>query len=298
MRSRPGFQVYAWSVLVFILAVILWGAYVRATGSGAGCGNHWPLCNGEMVPREATAATMIEYTHRATSGLALLAIVGLVAWAWRAYQSGHPVRRWAAWSMALIVVEALLGAGLVLLEHVAKNVSLARGWSMSLHLVNTLALLAVLSLTAWWARPAALAASRAVAGRAWIWALALYGVIGVTGAIAALGDTLFPASSVTQAWQADFNSGSHLFVRLRWLHPLVGIAVSGGLLLLIWRKAPGRWAAVLTGLMFAQITLGAINVILLAPVWLQLIHLLAGDALWIGMVLCVAATADRDARAA
>ena len=284
---------YAWTVLAFILAVILWGAYVRATGSGAGCGNHWPLCNGEMVPRGATEATLIEFTHRASSGLALISIVALVLWAWRAYGFGHPVRRWAAWSMVLIVVEALLGAGLVLLEHVAKNESLARGWSMSLHLVNTLALLAVLSLTAWWAGQDGGARPRSEG--IWMWALALYGVIGVTGAIAALGDTLFPASSVVEAWQADFSAGSHLFVRLRWLHPLAGIAISGGLLFLLWRKAPGRWAATITALMFAQITLGAINVALLAPVWMQLVHLLVGDVLWIGMVLCVASTVGKDA---
>ena len=78
------FARYGWGVLAFNLLVILWGAYVRASGSGAGCGAHWPLCNGEVIPRAPSVATLIEYSHRLTSGLALLGVLALLAWTWRA----------------------------------------------------------------------------------------------------------------------------------------------------------------------------------------------------------------------
>jgi heme A synthase len=95
--------------------VILWGAFVRATGSGAGCGSHWPLCNGELVPRAPQVETVIEFIHRATSGLAFLLVLGLFVLAWRVYPKGDLVRRAAALSFLFIVTEALVGAGLVLL---------------------------------------------------------------------------------------------------------------------------------------------------------------------------------------
>ena len=147
--QAPRYATYAWATLVATLGVILWGAFVRATGSGAGCGSHWPLCNGEVVPRSPTAATLIELGHRLTSGLAALLVVGLVAGAWRGFPRGHVVRRSALAALVLMVLEALIGAGLVLLEHVAGDASIARAWWVSGHLVNTFLLVAALTLTAW-----------------------------------------------------------------------------------------------------------------------------------------------------
>src|SRR3990172_3015404 len=147
--KMPKLAKYAWGVLAYNVAVILWGAYVRATGSGAGCGQHWPLCNGAVIPRSPEIETLVEFSHRMSSGAALLLVAGLVVWAFRAYQTGHAVRRGAAFSGGLIVVEALLGAGLVLLELVDQNASVDRAIAVSLHLVNTFLLLAALTLTAW-----------------------------------------------------------------------------------------------------------------------------------------------------
>ena len=107
------FAKYAWGVLAYNLVVILWGAYVRATGSGAGCGSHWPLCNGEVIPRAQQVETMIEFTHRLTSGMAMLLVAGLLIWALRAYPKGHQVRTGAWLSAFFIITEALVGAGLV-----------------------------------------------------------------------------------------------------------------------------------------------------------------------------------------
>src|ERR1044071_4013704 len=117
------FARYAWGVLAYNVAVVLWGAYVRATGSGAGCGNHWPLCNGEVTPHSPAIATLIEFTHRATSGISLALVGLLVVWAFRAYPRRHRVRLGAALSLVFLLTEALIGAALVLLEHVAKNTS-------------------------------------------------------------------------------------------------------------------------------------------------------------------------------
>ena len=92
---------FAWGVLAYNIAVILWGAYVRASGSGAGCGEHWPLCNGVVLPRDPSTATLIEFSHRITSGLALIAVVALLVWVWRACAAGHPSRRAAAWTVSV-----------------------------------------------------------------------------------------------------------------------------------------------------------------------------------------------------
>ena len=149
------FARYAWGLLVYDLAVVAWGAYVRATGSGAGCGAHWPLCNGELVPRSPPVAMLVELSHRATSGTALVASVVLAVWALRAFPRGHLARAGAIASATFMAGEAIIGAGLVLFRLVAHDESLARAVSLCLHLSNTFLLLASTALTAWWASTAA-----------------------------------------------------------------------------------------------------------------------------------------------
>src|SRR5918999_5260767 len=143
-------QRFAWFVLGYNVAVILWGAYVRATGSGAGCGSHWPLCNGEVLPRAPSVATLIEFSHRLTSGLALIAVVILLVWTRRATAPGHPARRGATWSLFFMLTEAAVGAGLVLFQLVADNASMARAMFMAVYLPNKFILLGCLGLPAWW----------------------------------------------------------------------------------------------------------------------------------------------------
>lgn len=171
------FARYAWAVLGYNIFVILLGAFVRSSGSGAGCGSHWPLCNGEVLPRAPEVATLIEFSHRLTSGLALLLVGGLLLWARRLYAPGQPVRVAAMWSMVFILVEALVGAALVLLELVAGNPALLRGVVIAVHLANTL-LLGALTLCAWHAgggapvqlpNGAGAAASSGWAQACWCW---------------------------------------------------------------------------------------------------------------------------------
>src|SRR5262249_29685088 len=101
--SATRFARYAWGVLAVNLGVILLGAYVRASGSGAGCGAHWPLCNGEVLPRDPAVQTVIEFSHRLSSGVALLLVAGLTIGAWRRYPRGHIIRRGAAAATAFIL---------------------------------------------------------------------------------------------------------------------------------------------------------------------------------------------------
>jgi heme A synthase len=292
--AHEAFARYAWGVLAFNLPVILLGAYVRASGSGAGCGNHWPLCNGEVVPHSPAVTTIIEFTHRATSGPIDVALVAfLVVWAFRAFPRRHPVRLGASLSMVFLLTEALIGASLVLLGHVEKNASITRAYSLSTHLINTLTLLACLTLTAWWAsgKPAIHPSGRP----AWFAAvsLAVVVVLGMTGAIAALGDTLFPAQSLASGLARDWDPTSNIFLRLRGLHPLIA-AVAGSWLLFYAISSASRrpdartQAGIMAACLIAQILAGATNLLLLAPIWMQMVHLLLADLLWISLVLLCA----------
>ncbi len=294
--SSERFARLAWGVLGYNLLVVMFGAFVRATGSGAGCGSHWPLCNGTILQRNPATETIIELTHRLTSGLALLLVIGLVVAAVRTFPRGHMARRGAWVSLGLIIVEALVGAGLVLLKLVADNDSMARAVYLGVHLLNTFLLVAALALTAWWAR-----AERPVPGRLPLgMALACAGliVVGVSGAITALGDTLFPAGSLAEGFRQDTSPTAHLLVRLRVIHPVFAVAVGLALLGLALRIAlrggdrSRTWLArIVAILVLAQLSIGVINLVLLAPTALQLLHLLFADLVWISAVLLTASLA-------
>src|SRR5689334_28663 len=139
---------YAWGVLAYVVLVIAWGSYVRATGSGAGCGAHWPLCNGEVIPRAAQVSTAIEFTHRASSGAGLFLVAILVIWAFLRFPRHHAALEAAVAAVALLVMEALVGASLVLFGWVGQSTSPARGWVMALHLATTFLLLGAVALCA------------------------------------------------------------------------------------------------------------------------------------------------------
>lgn len=294
MRTLDRFAKYAWGVLAVNIGVILWGAFVRATGSGAGCGSHWPLCNGEVIPQPEAVETIIEFTHRLTSGLALLLVFGMLVWGLRRYPKGHPVRLGVVLSAIFIVTEALVGAGLVLFEWVAHDASLGRVISMGVHLVNTFLLLGSLTLTAWWAsggRPIRLSDHRAAFFALGIGFLGVM-LIGVTGAMTALGDTLFPAESLVEGLRQDFAAESHFLVRLRVWHPVVAIAVGlylifvSGLYSMFRSERPlKRFALALIVLFIVQLLAGLVNLALRAPVWMQIVHLFLADAVWITLVL-------------
>jgi heme a synthase len=299
MRRRAWFARFGFAVLAFNFLVVAWGAYVRASGSGAGCGRHWPKCNGEVVPTVKSAATFIEFAHRATSGLALVSVMVVLVAARVLYPKRSSVRFFALLSAIFMVMEALLGAGLVLFEYVAKDASMKRALSMSLHLCNTFCLMGCIAATAY-------VAQREISPRLSprkLWPLLGMLPVGVSGAIAALGDTLFPHASLGDGLRADLGAG-HIFLKLRVLHPFFAI-VSAALLLaflaLALKRHGGssgsssgssasplrRLAALAKGLMIGQILLGLVNVLLLAPVPIQLTHLLLADAIFVAVFLFI-----------
>jgi heme A synthase len=288
------FAKYLWFTLAFNLLVIVWGAYVRASGSGAGCGSHWPLCNGEVIPGSPTVKTVVEFSHRLSSGLALLLVVGALIWAFRACAPKHRLRRYAAAAMFFMLMEAAVGAGLVLFEMVAENKSIARALWMSAHLVNTFLLVGTLAIIAWTATTGARLSIRGQDSINRVFAAAIVAtlILGISGAVSALGATLFPVTSLAEGYRQDFSSTAHLFERLRIYHPLIAIGVSGFLILTaIFARArrPGdgvnRWSNALIALVLTQLSAGALNLLLHAPTWLQLVHLLLSDLVWIALLL-------------
>jgi cytochrome c oxidase assembly protein subunit 15 len=279
---------FAAITLGFMVFVVLEGAVVRATGSGAGCGNHWPLCNGEVIPVHPRLATIIEFVHRQLTTVCTLLVIALVVSIFRARPRGSRVRRAAVWSAILLVTEGALGAILVKGGYVESNASNMRVLMQCIHFTNTMLLLAALTLT-WWglrARPEVLDPYAPAPTRlritAWLAVLATI-VIGATGSVAALADTLFPSPSLTAGLAQDFASTAPLLIRMRWLHPAAAVI---GLVCAIWlsvalRSRAARWLLILIA---AQFVLGITDVVLLAPTWMQVLHLLGADLYWIALV--------------
>lgn len=288
------FAGFAWGVLTFNVLVIVWGAFVRATGSGAGCGSHWPLCNGEVLPRAPQIETLIEFSHRFTSGLAGILVLVMVVMAWRTFGFGHRAFIMSLVSLAFIIFEALLGAGLVLLEYVAANASIARAYWVAGHLINTFLLLAVLTITAWWgggAPPIRLRGQPALLLATLVVALVGMLILGASGGVTALGDTLLLTAGITP----EESPLVATLVDLRIYHPLLAFVVGGLILLAVYtvrtlRPSPtvNRLGWVLGGIYCLQLIVGALNVVLKAPVAMQLIHLLISDVIWIMLILLAA----------
>jgi len=280
----------AWGALVVNLVTILGGALVRATGSGAGCGESWPSCKGSVVPGLSSFTTQIEFSHRVTSGLALISVVVLFVSVYRNFEKGSQARRSVNLCAIAIVVESLLGAWLVLARLVEDNATVMRAIAVPIHLVNTLFLIAALTSCAWilsnrtplrWPKE----------GRKKLW-LAAGGLVllGMTGGIAALADTLFPVESLGEGIRADLDTTAHFLTRLRVVHPILAIGV-GAFLLHVAGSAydiARPYAIALMVLVGAQVVLGVLNVLLLTPIPMQLLHLLLADLLWISVLVLAA----------
>lgn len=298
---------FAWLVVFYNVLVIVWGALVRASGSGAGCGNHWPLCNGQVIPVSPGFHTLIEFTHRMMVGGATLLVFALLVWAFRSTVRGQAARAFAVASTLLLLNEALLGALLVKLGYVTGNQSTGRMVLLSIHLGNTLLLMAALTLTArllsTGQRWVDLPFTRSLVGT--VEGLVTTILVGVTGSIAALGDTLFPAPSLHASIAQDFAASSPWLLRLRVVHPLSALIAALFALWLVARvrktgtgatSTPrARLASLLLILLGIQFALGIADVLLLAPAWMQLLHLLGADLFWVALVLLAAETVWPDA---
>jgi cytochrome c oxidase assembly protein subunit 15 len=278
-----GLGLLAWVTAGWMLLVVLWGAVVRATGSGAGCGDRWPLCNGDFFPQHPGLATVIEFIHRSTSGICTALVAALGIWIVLATRRGHPARRAWLWTAALLVTEALLGAVLVLRGYVEGNTSLARVIVQAVHFTNTLMLLGAMTLTAWFLTRREASPATGKRTLATVTAIATL-VAGVTGSLAALADTLFPSSSVVGSLAADFAASSPWLVRTRWLHPAAAVTVFA-FAWILGTRVRSVATRTLRVLVLLQLLLGVGDVLLLAPTWLQVLHLLGADLFWMTLVI-------------
>jgi heme a synthase len=288
-------------VLAYTVLVIVFGAWVRISGSGAGCGQHWPTCHGEIAHLPQSVETVIELTHRVTSGLCMLAAFALMVWGLVRFPRPSAVRWGVVLMMVFMVFEALLGAGLVLLELVGKNDSVSRAAVMAIHLTNTCLLTGAMTYVAWASGPSPRGPVRVRGGglrsASLVGGLVLIVLVSMSGAVTALGDTLYPLAadgSIAEHLVGDQSATAHFLQRMRIVHPLMAVGVG---LYLLWLaiSLPGmgaeaspdvrRLGNIVAGLTVAQLCAGVINIMLSAPGWMQLVHLGLATCLWIALVL-------------
>jgi len=274
------------------ICVILFGAVVRITGSGAGCGQHWPACKGELIHLPTTLETLIEYTHRLTSGVFGLGLIGLLLRALRLFPRRHPVRRWAVASVVLLGVEAIMGMLLVRFELVANDASVARGFVMPIHLVNTLLLLGAMTHMSFYTLPPNLTDSgkrRATTVMSLI--VVAFLAVAASGAVTALGDTvhanlaIHPSSGPSEGLLA-----LRFLESARAVHPVLAISLVAAMLVALVRAVEGGASSlqargrIALGLLLSQVCIGIVNVMLSAPAFLQVLHLLVTCLIWITIV--------------
>lgn len=302
------FAKYTWFVLAYNIVVILWGVFLRASKSGDGCGQHWLTCHGEIIPSAPEMKTVIEFSHRLTSGLAFFAVLALVIWTFRKFPKGHILRKTALISFIFIITEALVGAGLVLTGNTAETLTAARPFWMAGHLVNTFVLLTFLALTAWFASGGKHFDFKVQPKILMLLGLAITGIffVGISGSVAALSSMLFPSETLAEGLKQDFSQTSHILLRLRILHPIFSVAVGAFLIFLAgWIRNQAknnfrlnRWTNILSFLVLIQLVFGALTLLTGAPILMQLIHLFLADAVWISFVLMSASVlADENFRA-
>lgn len=284
---------------IYCFAVILWGALVRATGSGAGCGAHWPLCHGEVLVVSASSATIIEFVHRAMSGAFLVTVMVASLLSFKLYPSGHESRFWSVVVVIFVLVEAAIGAMLVLFELTGENTSPLRGYVMGAHLINTFFLVAAQGIHL--AQIVQEISLKDLRGTLLSKPLLLASMVGMlvlssTGAMVALGDTLFPASSLAEGFQQTHTDGAHFLVQLRTAHPILAMVV--GLVILIHagelivqnHSRSSRSAKIgmcLVVVVVGQLLFGVVNWLLLVPLWSQLGHLAGALILWLVLLWSV-----------
>jgi heme A synthase len=293
-----GFAKFAWFTLAYNILVILWGVFLRASKSGDGCGQHWLTCQGEMIPSAPELKTIIEFSHRMTTGPAFILVVILAIWAFRRFEKGSPVRKAALASFIFIVAEVLIGGVLVLTGNTAETLTAERPFLAIGHLINSFLLLASLTLTAWYAGDRRTISFDGPRKPLLLLALAAIGIllVGTSGSVAALSNMLFPSSSLSEGIARDFSASSNILLKLRVSHPVLSIATSVYLVFLAgWLSALSgrvgkvkRSSTILTVIVIVQVAFGALTLLTMAPILMQVGHLLLADLLWISFVLLAA----------
>jgi heme A synthase len=293
------FAKYAWFVLACNVVVILWGVFLRASKSGDGCGQHWITCHGEFIPSAPELKTVIEFSHRATSALAGLLIIALLLWAilrWRTEQSESSLfgLKVAFAALIFVIIEGALGAGLVLTGNTAETLTPARPFWMAAHLLNTLILLAVLATNAWSAstgQTIKILGWTRIRSHIVVGAMVVF-LIGASGSVAALCNMIFPSATLQEGFLKDISPTSHVLLKIRPFHPI--IAVAGSVALFFWfgwiqktfaDKRVRRLSRLLSALIVVQLVFGAVTLLSLSPILMQLGHLLLADGIWLSFII-------------
>lgn len=294
LKSAKALKITAVASLVINLINVLWGAFVRASGSGAGCGAHWPNCDGQVIPSTFTDQKAIEFTHRSISGLSFLVVIALAFSVYSQFERKSRIRKATNWALFFICLEALLGAALVLFGWVNQDRSTERTIAMSVHLVNTNLLVASILLVVYWAfggRPIRYRNQGAI-GNALTLGLVGTTLVVVSGALTALGDTLFPIKTAFGGVARSLDPAASFLERLRIAHPILSVSVTAFLILSLAFVARRRsdadvsvWVKRVVGVLVFQLACGVLNIYLKAPIWMQIVHLAISNVVWVGLVI-------------
>ncbi|WP_374033233.1 COX15/CtaA family protein [Bdellovibrio bacteriovorus] len=286
--KRSQYKQFAFGLLVYTLLVILWGAWVRISHSGDGCGDTWPLCHGQLIPEAERGKTWVEYGHRLMSGIYGLVVIYFWWVSRKLYPKGHYARKAALATLIFTISEALLGAKLVLFGLVTTNDTPYRAFIMALHQINSFLLTGSVALTyaaALLTEDLRLPTTQDRRYRLLPWVIV---VIGITGAWASLSNSLFPTDNLLQGLMDDFSSESHFLVRIRGFHPVLALLGGGSLALFFWLKAQTtesqlvqKRSVQMTGLLIAGILFGIATLLLHAPVWMKIVHLALAHCIWV-----------------
>jgi protoheme IX farnesyltransferase len=289
-RGRRAFGNYVWGVLAYNIACVAWGVFVRAGKYGDGCGSHWPLCDGDHTPLMGDMARWVEMSHRVSTALIGLLVIAQLIWAMRLFPQGHLVRAASAGTLFFTLLEGAIGAALVKFGLVVMNDSAARAGVMAFHVISTFFLLSCLYVAARAADGLPAIRWKGQGVVAGILGMGLFGIgmLGVSGAISALGNQLRPTDYVLEA---AMNPATFWMVRLQPTHPLIAaslglyLVLAAGLLIHLRPDPAVRRAAYwMVGLYAAQCLLGLLNIFLKAPIPMQMAHLVLADINFISLV--------------
>lgn len=281
--------------MFYTLLVILWGAWVRISHSGDGCGDTWPLCHGQMIPEALQKKTWVEYSHRLMSGIYGILVIYFYWQARRLFPKKSTARGYALLTLIFMITEALLGAKLVLFKLVGSNSSAFRIFAMSLHQLNSLLLMG---------STAAFVYTHNRHSEPWNFKnfmkslfrenifLAGLTLIAITGAWAALSTTLFPSLGLLQGFKEDFSDQSHLLLKIRLSHPILALLIMGYFTVLFYKKSMAQNTSDPMKKIYRQssavgaiaMVFGIMTLLLLSPVWMKLSHLALAQGLWIMLV--------------
>ncbi len=280
-------------MLWLTVAVVIGGALVRATDSGAGCGESWPICGGQIIPEIGNYHTAIEISHRLMTGLLAIVLLSLFILIRRGYGKEHRLRRAAVGAGVLLIIESLLGASLVIFGWVEFDASIARLIVVPIHLINTFLLVGAMALVAFYASGGSQVKIdlKRTTDKLLLAGAMLVIVIGATGALNALADTLIKSDTLGTSSGDGVQLTEAVLRQIRTIHPFT--AIIGGLVLFMLV----RFLAVdaepkvrylifgVQGIIWLQFVVGLVNIALDVPLETQLLHLFVADVLWILFML-------------